>query len=605
MCGIIGILSKEIDKEELKRATKLLSYRGPDAYGYYFDKNVALGHRRLSIIDLSKKAKQPMANKNETLWIVYNGEIYNFKELREDLEKKYDFKSNSDTEVILHAYEEYGEKCVEKLNGMFAFAIWNSKDRSLFLARDRAGIKPLYFFKDNEKFVFSSEIKGLFEFGIEKELNKEVLYDYFNYQTSIGSETLFKNIFSFPPGHYAIARQGGVIIKKYWSPEYNIIKADERYYSSRLKMILEDSVERQMVSDVPVGTFLSGGLDSSVITALASKFSEKKLKTFTAGFDVYPEEIENAEFASREIGTEQHSVTVDSGMFVKALPELVWHYDSPISFASSVPLHFVSKLAKKKVKVILTGEGADELFAGYRRYYLIQKTLGINNKLGFLTRNGVPFKIAEKMLYDPRYIKMMNLLLNGANYDYFTGINSIIGDERKKLLKVERNHILREKVRGIFNEKNTNFTNKLLYLDFRTYLQELLTKQDRMSMAASIESRVPFLDNKVIAFANSIPPEMKLNGKIGKYILRKSIKTILPESILKKKKIGFTVPLDKWFRKDLSGYIHEELNNKTVHEFFNKKYVDRLLDKQKSHNCSLQLWTILNFKLWHERFFSD
>jgi asparagine synthase (glutamine-hydrolysing) len=249
--------------------------------------------------------------------------------------------------------------------------------------------------------------------------------------------------------------------------------------------------------------------------------------------------------------------------------------------------------------VILTGEGADELFAGYRRYYLIQKTLAINKRLGFLTK----FLPAESFFRDPRYVKMISLLRNGINYDYFTGINAIIGKERDGLLKIEKSNILKDEVKRIFNEKKTSFTNRLLYLDFNTYLQELLTKQDRMSMAASIESRVPFLDNEIISLANSIPSELKLNGNVGKYILRKAVRNILPESILKRKKIGFTVPLNEWFRKDLSGYVSDELKDRRLNEFFDRDYLQKLIDGQKRHNCSLQLWAILNFKLWRDTFF--
>jgi len=646
LCGILGLISKKIDREKLQSATSLLAHRGPDDSGIYIGEGIGLGHRRLSIIDLSKDAHQPMANEDGTLHIVYNGEIYNYEDLRDELmlhqpkpgvHGKHIFKSYSDTEVILHAYEEYGPACVEKLNGMFAFAIWDSKKQQLFIARDRAGIKPLYFHINNGNFMFASEIKSLFELGANKELNKEILPDYFNYQICIGQETLFKGIKIFPQGHYAIIKDNWYLPIQYWKPEYK----DEERTSDELKEILTATVERQMMSDVPVGTFLSGGLDSSIITAIASKLHSQresemspridagmalstgeqvskqhlsadthKLKTFTAGFEGYEDEIKYAKEASLSLGTENYSVLITPRMFVDALPELIHHYDQPISFASSVALHFVSKLAKEHgVKVILTGEGADELFAGYSRYKRISSIMDDGLGHGFLPYfKGLPFKIASKFLYDPRYVKTIELIMNGNNYDYLTGVNSIISLERDKyLLKSDnknRNHPLRSTVKNLYNYPEDNL-NKLLYLDWHTYLQELLTKQDRMSMSASIESRVPFLDNDIIDFANSLTSESKLNDKTGKYILRQAAKDILPEEIINRKKIGFTVPLDAWFRGPLYEYLQQELNDPIVYEFFTKKYVTMLLKRQKRHNCSLQLWAMLNFKIWYKQHFND
>lgn len=606
MCGIVGIISNNIDKESLKKASLAIKHRGPDDAGFYVDRDIGLAHRRLSIIDLSKNARQPMSNENGNIWIVYNGEIYNFKELRNILEKnRHRFKSNSDTEVIVHAYEEWGEKCVEKFNGMFAFAIWDSKKKTLFLARDRTGIKPLYYYFDKNKFLFASETKSLFEFGIEKKLNEKIIYDYLNYFIFIGEETLFKNIYSFPPGNYAVIKNNKMFIKNFWEPDYKEKGCSIETASKQLKGILEESVKSQLVSDVPVGAFFSGGLDSSTIVALAKKYYNKSLKTFTAGFDVYPEEIENAEWASNELGTEQYNVEINSDMFIKKLPKLIWNYDHPLSFASSVPLYFVSELAKNKVKVVLTGEGSDELFAGYRRYHLIQKAININKNFSFLLKNKITDNIINNNIKDPRYIKILKLASKGINYDYLTGINCIIGKEREEILKIPQTDILNKKVKEIFEKQKTDFTNKLLYLDLKTYLVELLMKQDRMSMAASIESRVPFLDNKVIDFANSLPSNFKLNGKVGKFILRRTTKEILPKAIINRKKIGFTVPLDNWFKGELNGYIKEELNNPIIDKFFNKVYITQLVEKQRKHNCSLQLWALLNFKIWYEQSFKN
>ena len=597
MCGIVGLFG-EYDKEQVQKATKLLEHRGPDDFDYFFDKNIGLGHRRLSIIDLSKRARQPMTNENGDLIIVYNGEIYNFKEIRAEL-GKHSFNSESDTEVILHAYEEFGEECIKKFNGIFAFCIYDAKKKTLFLARDRAGIKPLYYFKEKGKFGFASEIKALFELGSKKKINEKILYDYFNYQILIGQDTLFKNILAFPPAHYGVYKNGKLELKRYWDAEYKTeINASENFYAEKLRNLLDESVARQLVSDVPVGAFFSGGLDSATIVALAKKHYPN-IKTFTAGFDVYPEEINIAERVAQKIGTEQHSVEIDSEKFIKELPRLIWHYDMPLSFSSSVPLYFVAKLAKEKVKVVLTGEGSDELFGGYRRYYLIQRALALEKRN--IPGKNIAISLAKKIFQDSRYKKILELASKGLKYEYITGINAIVGDERKNI-KIGEQGVLTEQVKKLFNEKETSFTNKLLYLDFNTYLTELLMKQDKMSMAASIESRVPFLDNEVIEFANSIPSELKLNGKIGKYILRQSVKKIVPKEILKRKKIGFTVPLNIWFKKELQGYLKDNLLNKEVYKYFDENYVKGLIEQQKRRNNTLQLWAILNFKIWMDRF---
>jgi asparagine synthase (glutamine-hydrolysing) len=685
LCGIVGCISEFIDKEKLQSATSMLAHRGPDDSGVYTGKYIGLGHRRLSIIDLSEKANQPMTNEDNNIILVYNGELYNVDEIKKGLKQKHIFKSSSDSEVIIHAYEEEGPDFVKKLNGMFVFIIYDKKIDRLFIARDRAGIKPLYYYHDSKSFIFASEIKALFELGAKKELNKNILPDFFNYQISIGDETLFKDIFIFPQGHCGyVHSQDDYEFNEYWKPSYT---EEERTNSvEQLKEILTGTVQRQMVSDVPVGTFLSGGLDSSLITAIAAKlYSQResemspridagmalstgkqvskqhlsadtynqhsrvkeepktfelspkksdmvasesssadtykpkvdnyKLKTFTAGFEGYEDEINNAKAASLSLGTEHHSVLITPKMFVDALPELIYQYDQPLSFASSVALYFVSKLASDNgVKVILSGEGADELFAGYSRYKRLCSILSVTNGTEFPLGN-IWLKIAEEFTRDPRYLKTIELMLKGNNYDYLTGTNSIIGKERDKyLLKSDnknKNHPLRAIVKKLYeenkveNELGGDILNKLLYLDWHTYLQELLTKQDRMSMSASIESRVPFLDNEVIDFANSLNPGLKLFGKTGKYILRLVAKDILPKEIIKRKKIGFTVPLDDWFRGPLYEYLKEQLNDPIVYEYFSKEYVTTLLEQQKKHNCSLQLWAMLNFKIWHHIYFKD
>lgn len=389
MCGILGILSKEIDKNEVKKATNLMIHRGPDSFGFFFDKNVALGHRRLAIIDLSKKAGQPMENESGDLQIVFNGEIYNFKLIREELEKtgRHEFKSNSDTEAILHAYEEWGKNCVRRFNGMFSFAIWDSKKKELFLARDRAGEKPLYYYYDNNQFIFASEIKAILRF-IKPKINKKILYDYFNYQILIGEETLFENIYSLPAGSYCTVKLNkiiGVDIANYFNLEYDIGRKGERHYISELRKQIYESVERKLISDVPIGAFISGGIDSSAIVAFMKKFSDK-VQTFSVGSgnDV---ELKNARAIAEHFKTDHHELQISAEDFAKNWKKMVWHYDMPLSFASSIPLYFVAKMTKGKATVVLTGEGADELFAGYSRYSHISRYKSLFKKEVFFSLN--------------------------------------------------------------------------------------------------------------------------------------------------------------------------------------------------------------------------
>ncbi len=606
MCGIAGIYSKKgIDKEQVKRATELLRHRGPDDSGYYFDDKIAFGHRRLKIIDLSENAKQPMCNEDESLWLVFNGEIYNFQELRKELEGRHEFKSKSDTEVILHAYEEWGPACVEKFNGMWAFAIWNAKQKELFLARDRLGVKPIYYYLDSDRFIFASEIKAILEFDVPKSINKKILYDYFNYLILIGNETLFENIKAVPPAHYFILKDNKITAKKYWDVEYTREPRHEKEWIREIQERLRESIKRRMISDVPIGAFVSGGIDSSLIVAYMKQLSEN-VQTFCVGSGD-DTELKNAIIVSEYFNTEHYETIVTADDFAKNLPKMVWHYDMPISFASSIPLYFVSKLTKGKATVVLTGEGADELFAGYNKYHIMKGAERSMLKLLPRFIKNISVNVFNSIFSDARYRKYAELFMKGFDFNYATGINAIIGKERSSLLKnIEPNNVFVEKVTKILYEKDTDFLNKLLHLDLKTYLVELLMKQDKMSMAASIESRVPFLDYSLVEFSTRIPSELKLNGKVGKYILKKSAEGLLPKQVIYQKKIGFPVPLNKWFKGELSGFVRDELlQGSILNEFFNTKQIEKMVEKQKRTNYSLQLWALLNFKIWHEQFFKD
>ncbi|MBS3090569.1 asparagine synthase (glutamine-hydrolyzing) [Candidatus Pacearchaeota archaeon] len=604
MCGILGIYSRNIDKEQVRKATETLHHRGPDGTGYFFDNNIAFGHRRLAVIDLSENAKQPMCNESGDLWITYNGEVYNFKEIKQELENKgHQFKSNSDTEVILHAYEEWKEKCLEKFNGMFALAIWNSRNRELFLARDRAGVKPLYYYFDRDKFIFASEIKAILEFSIEKKLNKKILYDYFNYGILVGEETLFENIKTLPAAHYFILKNSKITAKKWWDFEYSPEQKTESAWISELRNQIALSVEKRMISDVPVGAFISGGIDSACIVACMKKFSENVKTFYVCSGDA--DERKNVELTAKYFNTEHNEIFISANEFAENLQDMIWHNDMPLPWPSAIPLYFVSKLSKGKATVVLTGEGSDELFAGYRRYSLLKRTTEINSKIKFLpqfARNS-SFNLTSFLFKDVRYRKNFEILLKKFNFDYATGTNAITSEREKLLKNLPKENPLQQKVISIFNEKTTDFLNKLLYLDFRTYLQELLMKQDKMGMAASIEARTPFLDYNIIELAAKIPSNLKLKGNTGKYIFKKAMETILPKQIVWQKKKGFPVPIDKWFRHELHGFIQEELSRDSgALHYLNKDYIKKILEMHKRHNCSLQIWALLNFKLWHEQF---
>ncbi|MBD3252182.1 asparagine synthase (glutamine-hydrolyzing) [Candidatus Pacearchaeota archaeon] len=596
MCGIIAI-SGDYDKRNVREAINLLSHRGPDDSGIYFDGKIAMAHKRLSIIDLNRRASQPFVSDKGNV-IVFNGEIYNFKEIKNDINKikKYDFKTNSDTEVLLAAYEVFGEKCLNKLNGMFAFVIYDSKKKKFFVARDRLGIKPLYYYEDDKRIIFASEIKAILKF-IKARINKDAVHDYFNYFIQQGNWTWFEGIKIFPRANYCIIDSGKMNIKEYWGLEYSSEIKEERHAIEELKKLLEKSIKRRLIADVPVGSFLSGGIDSSLISAIASK-NNKEFRTFSVSFDVDQTENKNAKEVSDYLKTKHYSLTITSKDFINVLEKMIWHYDQPISFASSVPLYFLSRLTKDKVKVVLTGEGADELFAGYYRYNRIQKILTWNKKIPPLLKKPL-FKMSKNIV-DPRYRKNLEMLLSNFNSEYITGINIFIGNERDRLLKVKKNHMGNDEIVRLLSEKNSSFLNKNLWIDLNSYLQELLTKQDRMSMAASIESRVPFLDHKIVEFAAKLSDNLKIKNGSGKYLLKKVAEEFLPKRVIYRKKIGFTVPLDKWFKGELKNYIEDKLSDKELDEFFNRSEINRLLRLNKKKNVSLQLWALLNFKIWKD-----
>jgi asparagine synthase (glutamine-hydrolysing) len=633
MCGINGIaLSSRaqvaINERVLKQMRDVLTHRGPDDYGMFIDSNVGLGHRRLSIVDVAS-GHQPMANEDGSLQIIYNGEIYNHTDYRSGLEARgHVYRTHCDTETILHLYEEEGVRVVESLRGMFAFAIWDQKKRQLFIARDRLGIKPLYYVHTNDgSLYFASEIKSLLAArAVSPEINFPALPDYLANHATSGEETLFSGVKRLLPGHTLLWRDGQVRIEKYWDmnlaedePGGGRRRSDEDYIEEWTELF-RTSVRLRLMADVPLGMFLSGGIDSSAIAAVMSEMVNEPIKTFSVGFDDREaNELEFARLVARTYKTDHHEVVVSPEEFFAVLPKLIWHEDEPVAFPASVPLYFVSRLAQRHVKVVLTGEGSDELLGGYERYY---KTV-YNLRLGVryrqftteATRDAVrrfiesrsPGSFVRRKL--TRTFLCLPLDIESIYFDNFSVFSRAM---QQDLLTPET----KERTGGIDPYKtaieyigpigNGASLNRWLYADIKTYLHELLMKQDQMSMAASIESRVPFLDHKLVEFSMGLPQRMKLRGLTTKYVLRQSMKGILPDQILKRPKMGFPVPLASWFRGRFRSVIDEYVLSERAlsRNIFDESYVRSTVERHQSgrENHSERLWTFINFEMWQRQF---
>ncbi len=622
MCGIAGFISKENNRTDertdlLDAMCKIITHRGPDEQGMTVEGRAALGMRRLSIIDLSG-GQQPIYNQDNSMFIVFNGEIYNFQELREDLIKRgYKFKTNSDTEVILHAYQEFGEKCVDYLRGMFAFAIWNKKDECLFIARDRVGKKPLFYtLTDKGEFVFGSELKSLLlNKDISREIDVAALDSYLTFGYVPEEFCIFKNVHKLPPAHILTLKNGKIEIKKYWDFEYvePIEVKSEAEYVEQLRELITESVKIRMISEVPLGAFLSGGVDSSSIVGIMSKLSDQPVKTFSIGFneDTFSE-LKYARVAAKHFNTEHHEFIVTPDL-VNLVDDLVWHFDEPFADPSSLPTFMVSKMARDFVTVVLSGDGGDELFAGYTRYVTDKKRNSFSNLPKFI-RQGVQ-TVSEKL---PHGAKGKNYLYNSsldAIDRYIDSVSHFNLLKRKSLYsndfqtKLNGQFGMGEQVfRQIAEKVSTNNpTDNLLYLDSKTYLpSDILVKVDRMSMATSLEARVPLLDHKLIEFVQKIPTELKLKGLQTKHIFKKAMEGIVPNEILYREKQGFGVPINEWINSQLRERIHQTLSDeKTLSRgYFDVKYIKTILDEHHSgrRDHSYSLWILLNLELWHRKF---
>ena len=608
----------------MERMRDLLTHRGPDDAGLFIDRRaqVGLGHRRLSIVDVSA-GHQPMTNEDGSLHIIFNGEIYNHADYRPGLTARgHVYTTNCDTETILHLYEEYGERCVEHLRGMFAFAIWDQRKAELFIARDRLGVKPLYYaHTDDGSLYFGSEIKVLLEASaVKAEINYQVLPDYLANHAPSGEHTLYRGIKRLLPGHTLVWRDGKVVVNEFWDLRFGTDEPErtDREYVNEWTELFEESVRLRLMADVPLGMFLSGGIDSSAIAAVMSRMVSEPIKTFSVGFaEREANELEYSRTVASAFRTNHHEVVVSPHQFFSALPNLVWHEDEPIAHPSSVPLFFVSKLAAQHVKVVLTGEGSDEMLGGYARY---RKTL-VNISLGQSYNKFVPRNVRtalRSLITDLPYSSLSQKLTRSfltltpdIETIYFDNFAVFPRPMQSQLMTAET----KEQV-GTFRPYSVvseilakcdagSLLHKLLYADTKTYLHELLMKQDQMSMAASIESRVPFLDHKLVEFTARLPERMKIRGGITKYILRESMKGILPDSILTRPKMGFPVPVGAWFRGPFKNVIDEYVLSERAlrRQIFDPAFVRSLVKRHDAgEDHSERLWALVNFEIWQRQF---
>ena len=608
MCGFVGFVDKKKKKEKDKIITEMadiIKHRGPDSSGYYTDDFVSLGFRRLSIIDL-KGGDQPIYSENRDFVIVFNGEIYNYKELRDELIKKgYKFKTSTDTEVILNGYIEYKEKVLNKLRGMFAFIIYDIKKKVVFGARDFFGIKPLYYGLNDDLFLFGSEIKSFLGHpDFKKEFNKEALKPYLTFQYSSLNETFFKNVYKIDPGHYFIYKDNKLTIKSYFEVEFkNDSKKSLENIADDINKIMKESVEYHKIADVEVGSFLSSGVDSSYIVSISDVD-----KTYTVGFknDGF-DESEPARELSKMLGKKHHQEYITPDMFFDAVTKVQYYSDEPHANLSAVPLYYLSKMASKDVKVVLSGEGADELFGGYLEYYeksIVKKykklPYGLRHALAimakkfpkmkgrnFLVRNGMP-------LYD-HYIGQAFIMDNDE-------ANDILKDKYKSDLTYQ--NIVKNTVEKISNKDEII---QKMYLDMKFWLPyDILLKADKMTMANSLELRVPFLDKEIFKYASTIPANYLVNDETTKYVFRKAAYKVIPEEWSKRKKLGFLVPIREWLRSDKYYKIVKDMFNQDfANEFFDTKKINKLLDDHYNNikNNQRKIYTIYAFLVWYQEYF--
>lgn len=638
MCGIVGIrnLGAGIDKAQLEFACSLIRHRGPDASNVYCEQGVGLGHQRLSIIDLTDAANQPMSDPAGQVTLVFNGEIYNYRALRSTLlARGHRLQTNSDTEVLLHMYLEHGVKCLSYLDGMFAFAIWDKREGTLFIARDRLGIKPLYYRIKDGRIVFASEIKALLALDhTPPRIDRQALHDYLTFRYTIAPHTMFDGVKKLAPAHSLLFSEKGVTIERYWAPDYRKteVLTDDEWIAS-LRRRFTESIGSHLVSDVPVGVLLSGGLDSSVVAAVMQAGLSRPIKTFSVAFSeggIY-DERPFARMVAQHLRTDHHEICISAKEFIDALPAFIWHMDEPVADPASIPLYYVAQLAGRHVKVVLSGEGSDELLGGYAFWSQFRgyERLKHFKKLPAVLRDSMLAELNARWFHSERlasYMEMSKHPLSsyGALRPEFQ--DNVLTDEEKRTLYSadwDATQVLQDsvdKVRAAYREaERFEFLDQMLFVSMTQWLpDDLLTKADKMTMAHSLELRVPFLDHNLVEFIARMPTHLKIL-KIGskysvKYALKKAFSDSIPREIIQREKLGFPVPYAKWFKTDMRDMLHDVLLSQSARDcgVFRPDEVEKFLkavlvpaEKQGNESWdprAKKVWSLFVFELWRQRF---
>ena len=623
MCGICGVFcsdrTQHANREALAAMNRQIVHRGPDDDGFFVEDNIGLAMRRLSIIDV-QAGHQPLSNELGSIWIVFNGEIYNHQDLRKDLEMRgHRYRTHSDTESIVHLYEEYGTKCVEHLRGMFAFAIWDRPRKTLFIARDRLGIKPLYYRYDGRTLLFGSEIKTILAYpGVHPEFDSSTLAEYLAFGYLSGEQTMYAGIRKLMPGHtLSVDESGELQIRQYWDLTINADDGSRptASYVSQYREQLEQCVASHLMSDVPLGVFLSGGLDSSAIAALTTKIRKEPIETFSVGYGEEAfSELPYARSVAEHLRSKHHEVHLSRDEFFQTLPRLIWHEDEPVVWPSSVSLYFVARLARERVTVVLTGEGSDETLGGYTRYAWTLLNTRMDRVYRTMTPGSLRRMLRERLVGSrlsgalKRKLEHTFLGRDGASWPsfYFDNFYSAFSDaEQERLLTPEAAAAANDAYAASmyhWEKSSGDLLHRLLYTDIKTYLVELLMKQDQMSMAASVESRVPFLDHGLVEFTARIPSKHSIDGMAGKSILKAAVKDLLPSSIVYRKKMGFPTPWAYWLEGTTIDHIQEQLTEPRTLErgLFRPEAINRIIAEHRAghRDHGNRIWRLLNLELW-------
>ncbi len=624
MCGISGIVNfkvtEPIDRSVLERMTSAEAHRGPDDHGYFVDGNAGLGHRRLSIIDLSGGG-QPIYNEDRSAAIVFNGEVYNYAELTRQLTAQgHQFKTRSDTEAIVHAYEQYGDKCVTRFRGMFAFAIWDRRRKRMLLARDRMGIKPVYYYAGSDFFVFASEIKSLFEHPeVPREIDVHALDLFLALRYVPGPRTIFRNIFKLQPAHVLVVDEFGVRTRRYWDVDYTENALTDEECVEKFEALFEESVRLRLISEVPLGVFLSGGLDSTATLAMMSRITgRQRIKTFSVGYDTSgasrreaeeSDELAFARQAAAHYGAEHHEFKLSAAQFRDAIPLMAWHLDEPLGDPTCIPLYFISKMARRYATVVLSGEGADETMGGYSLYQRVVMLDRMRRRLGPLTMlatAGAWLPFSERV---KGYFNRLAVPLEG----HYRGIVKGIGPRtREQLIGESRFRQSEQRLDEIFmphfqRTGNASVLNRMLNADTKVWLPEnLLLKADKMTMATGVELRVPFLDHKLVEFTATLRDSLKIRDGQGKWILRRAMGTDLPPAILNRPKKGFAIPTASWLRFEMRDFIRDTLlgGNAACPAYFDRKAVSDVVARNEEGKFPgfQEVWSLVVFEHWHREF---